>query len=138
MDKVSKKVRSEIMRKVRSSNNKSTERRFRARLIQLGLRGWKVRPNFKFSPDFIFEKEKIAIFIDGCFWHGCPICKKYPLSNMKYWDKKINRNMNRDKKANKELTEQGWKVLRFWEHELKENINICLMKLHETLLVKKF
>lgn len=133
MDKVSKQIRSEIMRKVRSTNNKSTEIKFKEVMIQSGLKGWKIHLKMKFSPDFVFENEKIAIFIDGCFWHGCPVCKKIPSSNKDYWLKKFERNTERDKKATQELTEEGWIVLRFWEHEIKKNIDNCLFILKEAL-----
>jgi len=126
MDKVSKKVRSQIMSNVRSKNNKTTEWKFRAALIRNGYRGWKVRPKIDFSPDFIFQNKKIAIFIDGCFWHGCRKCKKIPSSNHNYWFQKIKNNRKRDKKANNDLKCDGWIVLRFWEHEIKNRKDYLL------------
>lgn len=133
MDKVSKETRSGIMRKVRSTGNKSTEWRFRAKMMQAGLRGWKVRPKMKFSPDFVFENQRIVVFIDGCFWHACPVCDKMPASNTEYWKRKFQRNIERDKKATKELFEQGWSVLRFWEHEIRSDLDNCLSKLRSRL-----
>jgi DNA mismatch endonuclease (patch repair protein) len=129
MDKVSKKIRSEIMRAVKSNRNKSTEWLFRSALMRNKLRGWKVNPKIQFKPDFAFTKKKIAIFIDGCFWHGCPKCIKKPVSNKRYWSEKIRRNRKRDKEANMILRKKGWKVIRIWEHDLVYNIDKHLIKL---------
>ena len=70
-------------------------------------------------PDFIFPDSKVAIFIDGCFWHGCPKCGHIPKTNASYWAAKIARNQNRDKKYSKELRSQGFTVIRTWECALK-------------------
>jgi len=121
------------MRKVRSTGNKSTEWRFRASMVKAGLRGWKVRPKMEFSPDFVFEEQRIVVFIDGCFWHACPVCDKMPASNTEYWTKKFQRNIERDKRATKELSEEGWIVLRFWEHEIKNELGNCLSVLANKL-----
>jgi DNA mismatch endonuclease, patch repair protein len=119
MDTVSRQTRSLVMAKVKSKRNRSTELRLRALLIQRGLRGWKVHPNdLQGSPDFAFRTERLVIFTDGCFWHGCPRCKKVPSSNAAYWDRKIARNRKRDKAVTAALRRQGWTVLRFWEHDL--------------------
>ncbi|PIW79582.1 MAG: very short patch repair endonuclease, partial [Parcubacteria group bacterium CG_4_8_14_3_um_filter_48_16] len=80
-------------------------------------------------PDFIFQKEKVAIFIDGCFWHGCPRCKTQPKTNAEYWKLKIANNQKRDKEVKKQLIRDGWKVFRFWEHEIKKNPNRVMNKI---------
>lgn len=67
--------------------------------------------------DIVFTKQKIAVFIDGCFWHGCPIHATAPKRNAAYWGPKLRRNVERDLEANQELRSLGWVVLRFWEHE---------------------
>jgi DNA mismatch endonuclease (patch repair protein) len=121
------------MRKVKSSGNKSTEWRFRASMIQSGLKGWTVRPKMEFSPDFAFEEKRVIVFIDGCFWHSCPICNKMPASNKEYWTKKFKRNIERDKKATTNLTEAGWTVLRFWEHQIKSELGDCIDALKAVL-----
>jgi len=133
MDKVSKSLRSKIMSQVRSSNNKSTEIKFKMAMVRAGLKHWRVQPKMLFSPDFIFEQERVAVFIDGCFWHGCPMCKKCPSSNTEYWTAKISRNKARDKKASAELKKDNWKVVRFWEHEIKSNIDRCVGKIFLTI-----
>ena len=72
------------------------------------------------KPDIVFIRKKIAIFIDGCFWHKCPTCFRLPKTNRKFWRKKINSNVKRDRKINRTLKKQGWKILRIWEHEIKK------------------
>ncbi|PJA29542.1 MAG: very short patch repair endonuclease [candidate division Zixibacteria bacterium CG_4_9_14_3_um_filter_46_8] len=119
VDTFSKTDRSRIMARVKSRNSKSTELRFISILKDKGITGW-VR-NYKLTgkPDFAFSRLKIAIFIDGCFWHGCPNHCRMPSSNMDYWNNKIEKNKIRDKKIKKALRMKGWQVIRIWEHEIK-------------------
>ncbi len=70
-------------------------------------------------PDFVFEKQKVTVFIDSCFWHGCSIHLRMPSNNQDYWVTKIDRNKERDKIVKKELKKEGWKVIRIWEHSIK-------------------
>ena len=122
MDTFSKTERSRIMASVRSRNTKSTELRFISILKSKGIAGW--RRNFTLSgkPDFVFPRLKIAVFIDGCFWHGCPRHCRMPSSNIHYWNDKIEKNKIRDKKITKALKIKGWQVIRIWEHEIKSGI----------------
>ena len=69
------------------------------------------------KPDIVFTKQKVAVYIDGCFWHGCPQHYQSPRSNRRYWSSKIVRNRTRDRRATRALTRDGWRVLRFWEHQ---------------------
>lgn len=134
MDKVSQEVRSRIMRSVRSTQNKSTEEKFRAALEEAGVSGWEVRPDMPFKPDFIFREQKVAIFIDGCFWHGCPTCaNKKPATNKEYWTKKIARNQKRDQEASEQLNAEGWRVFRFWEHDIKQDIAAAVSQVARSL-----
>ncbi len=113
--------RSSLMSRIRSKNNKTTEWRVRSLLMHNRLKGWKMHVKWlPGCPDFVFEKEKVAIFIDGCFWHGCPLCYKKPKTSIEYWEQKLIANKNRDDKVNKLLEINGWFVLRFWEHETRE------------------
>ena len=117
-DTFPKRKRSAIMRAVHGSANKSTESRlisiFRAHKITGWRRGY---PLFG-APDFVFPKERVVIFVDGCFWHGCPKHYRRPKSRQKYWDAKIQRNQQRDRKVTQTLRTKGWKVVRIWEHAL--------------------
>lgn len=99
----------------------SLERRFFSTLAGMHLKGWKKNAaELIGKPDVIFEKERLTIFIDGCFWHGCPrCCKKLPQTNRLYWSRKINRNVAFAKSANRRLREDGWLVIRIWEHEIR-------------------
>ena len=90
-------VHSKRMRAVRSRGNKTTEVSLRLGLARAGIKGWKIHAaGLIGSPDFYFPKRKLAIFVDGCFWHGCPKCGHVPTMNNQYWSKKIMRNRKRD------------------------------------------
>ena len=75
-----------------------------------------------------FTKKKIALFIDGCFWHKCPKCFIKPKSNLKFWNEKIKRNVLRDKKINKKLKSDKITVIRIWEHEIKKDLDRAYLK----------
>ncbi len=114
--------RHKAMRAVKSKGTKP-ERQLFSMLAGMGLNGWrKHADDVTGKPDVVFEKEKIAIFVDGCFWHGCPHCKRLlkPQTNRDYWEQKIKRNVERAQKYNQQLAGQGWKVMRIWEHEIRD------------------
>lgn len=112
--------RSEVMSKIRSSGNQTTELRLIRIFRDNRIKGWRRRQKLLGKPDFVFPKEKICVFVDGCFWHGCPKCYRRPKSNWRYWKAKTERNRMRDLKVSRELRKAGWKVIRIWEHELGE------------------
>jgi DNA mismatch endonuclease (patch repair protein) len=85
------------------------------------------------KPDIVFPRKKLAIFIDGCFWHKCPSCFIRPKSRIGFWNKKIKDNLIRDKEVNKSLKKNGWKILRVWEHELREKPNKVCQKIIKQL-----
>jgi DNA mismatch endonuclease (patch repair protein) len=119
MDTVPPEIRSRVMAQVRSQRNRSTEWRLRAYLIRAGIRGWKLNSSdIRGKPDFVFLEERLLLFVDGCYWHGCPKCYRRPSSNTEYWDAKVARNRTRDLKTTAELKRDGWRVLRIWEHQL--------------------
>jgi len=125
MDNVSRTVRSRTMASVRSRCNKSTEIRLVSILRKAHFVGWRRRNSrLPGRPDFVFPKTKLAIFVDGCFWHGCPRCYRQPSSNVAYWRSKIDRNRKRDLAVTRALCKLGWKVLRIWECQLKDAIRI--------------
>jgi DNA mismatch endonuclease (patch repair protein) len=108
------------MAAVKSTGNRSTEVVLRARLVRGGVRGWRLHAkDVAGCPDFVFDTRRIAVFVDGCFWHGCPTCHRPPSSNQEYWTKKVERNTARDRRNTRLLRKDGWRVLRVWEHELK-------------------
>lgn len=121
MDKVSKKVRSKMMSKIRSKGNKTTEKRLRAGLVSSGICGWRMHASdIDGTPDFFFEEAPLAVFVDGCYWHGFPMCYRRPKSRQEYWDKKLARNMARDARVSDSLQAKGVSVMRIWEHEVND------------------
>lgn len=119
-DTFSKTQRAEIMRAVKSKGNKSTEVKLIGIFKSLHMTGW--RRNYKLigHPDFVFPGKRVALFADGCFWHGHGCRNVTPSDNAEYWKRKIERNKKRDRAANNELVQKGWKVVRLWECEIKK------------------
>jgi DNA mismatch endonuclease (patch repair protein) len=85
------------------------------------------------SPDIVLVSRKIAIFVDGCFWHGCPKHSVIPTTNNSFWSDKIEGNQKRDKKATKELRKLGWCVVRVWEHDLKKDVTRIVRSIDKIL-----
>jgi DNA mismatch endonuclease, patch repair protein len=112
--------RSEIMAKIKGRENRSTELRLIHILREFKIRGWRRRAAIFGSPDFVFPKARMAVFVDGCFWHGCPLHGSLPASNRFFWMRKLDRNRERDRLVGQELKKAGWVVLRIWQHELKK------------------
>jgi DNA mismatch endonuclease (patch repair protein) len=117
-DTVSVATRSEIMRAVPSRGNKTTEQVLVRRFREHAITGWRRHAAIPGRPDFVFPKLKLAIFVDGCFWHGCSAHCRMPKANLNYWRRKIARNRKRDASVNRDLRRAGWQVIRVWEHEL--------------------
>ncbi len=143
-DVFSKSKRSEVMSRIRSRGNKDTElvlrgvfpakqnHRLRRRHLKIQVTAGQRRVAGKaivaslvtrrvslaVRPDFVFPKLKLAVFVDGCFWHGCPKHGTQPKGNAAFWRKKISGNRTRDRRVNRELRKSGWRVLRIWEHAL--------------------
>lgn len=120
--------RSDIMRKVKSNKNKSTELRLIDVFHQLGITGWRRNYPVKGHPDFVFPVQKIAVFVDGCFWHGHDCRNTRPADNQDYWQRKRARNVQHDKEVTALFKKRGWKVLRIWECELKKRNESVLMQ----------
>ena len=117
-DTFSREKRSLIMSRIRSKGNASTEMRFIEILRSNKVTGWRRGAKLVGKPDFVFPRERIAVFIDGDFWHGNPKKFRIPKSNVEYWEKKILSNRRRDRRINRELRSLGWRVLRFWQSAL--------------------
>lgn len=119
-------TRSEIMRKVKSAGNKSTELRLIAYFREHEIRGWRRHYKVKGHPDFVFPEKRIAIFVDGCFWHGHECRNITPSDNAEYWRKKRDRNMKHDLEITQLFEKRGWVVVRIWECELKKKNEVIL------------
>lgn len=116
------------MSRIRSKNT-SLEIEFRKLLWKNGLGRYRIHYNLPGKPDIVYVSKKIVIFLDGDFWHGYNWKKLGKVPPKKYWQKKIQKNIDRAKKYNKMLKKDGWKVIRIWEHEVKKNPEKCIKKL---------
>ena len=121
-DVFTKDKRSEIMKGIRSSGNKSTELKLINYFSSNHITGWRRKYDVKGHPDFVFLDRKIAIFVDGCFWHGHDCRNTRPADNSDYWSKKRERNIKHDKEITELFRSRGWTVIRIWECELKKNM----------------
>ena len=107
------------MSRIRGKNT-SPEMKLRKMLWESGIRGYRVHYKLPGKPDIVFTRKKVVVFVDGCFWHKCPVCFRPPETNAEFWNEKLQKNVERDLKVTKELEDLGWTVLRFWEHEVKK------------------
>ena len=119
-DVLTKKQRSYNMTRIKSKNT-GPELVLRKLLSKNKVRGYRIHSKIFGKPDLVFTKNRLVVFIDGCFWHKCPLCFVKPASRVEFWKEKITGNLKRDKEVNKFLLKNNWKVLRIWEHELKKN-----------------
>jgi DNA mismatch endonuclease (patch repair protein) len=85
------------------------------------ITGWRRNQPLFGKPDFTFKRERVVVFVDGCFWRGCLKCYKRPGSNQEFWDTKIGNNRKRDGRVSRELRREGWKVVRIWQHQLNKS-----------------
>src|ERR1700690_4266974 len=106
------------MSRIRGRGNKDTEVALAKLLRRHGIKGWRRHQLIFGKPDFIFPKFRLAVFVDGCFWHGCPKHATKPKNNRAFWRRKLSANKKRDRLVNQTLRARGWRVLRIWEHEL--------------------
>lgn len=125
-DVLSRKKRSQVMAAVRSERNKATELRLVSIFRAYGIKGWRRQQPLMGKPDFLFPKERVVVFVDGCFWHGCPIHGECPASNRDYWRNKLARNRARDRGVNRLLRQRNWRVVRLWEHGLRNPERVAL------------
>lgn len=126
--------RGQLMSRVRSTGNETTEKRLAFLLRETGITGWRRHQPFPGHPDFVWPKAKIAVFVDGCFWHGHKCGKNIkPKTNAKAWRDKIERNQARDRKVTRVLRRNGWAVLRIWECCLANDPGRCLTRIHNRL-----
>lgn len=129
--------RSEVMASIRGKGNKSTEEALAKAMRRAGITGWRRHMAFRLQPspyecvalgsrnrirvirpDFTFRQQRLVVFVDGCFWHQCPIHRTEPKQNAAFWANKLAANVARDNATDKALRKKGWRVMRVWEHEL--------------------
>lgn len=146
-DVFTKAKRSEVMSRIRSHGNTATELRLAGLMREAGIKGWRRQlalpihvqhSKGRVRPDFVFRQERTAIFVDGCFWHGCPRHATRPQQNREFWDAKITRNQARDRRVTRALRKAGWSVLHIWECALtKKRQAGTLARLQRALLVRR-
>ncbi len=152
-DVFTKQKRSEVMARIRAQGNQETEialmqifrrhkitgwrrqrlLKFKIQKVKLKIKGKAGRANktvlaASIRPDFIFPKQKLVVLVDGCFWHGCPKHSNLPVTNRAFWRKKLTGNRTRDRLVNRTLRQHGWRVIRIWQHDLK-NEHRCLRRI---------
>lgn len=119
-------VRSFNMSRIRCKGNEKTELRLARFLRAECIRGWRRHLPIPGRPDFSFRRQKVAVFVDGCFWHGCPRCFRLPKQNQVFWKAKIEGNRKRDRSVNGRLRRLGWNVIRIRECQLKHADRVVL------------
>ena len=130
--------RGQLMSRVHSKGNETTEKRLASLLRQWGLSGWRRHQPLPGRPDFVWRKPKVAVFVDGCFWHGHDCGRNVtPKTNAKAWHDKISRNKARDRKTTWLLRLGGWGVVRIWECELRKSSDRCLGRIRKVLSTKE-
>jgi len=135
-DVFSARKRSRVMSRIRSAGNRETEGRLLAILRKNHITGWRRRLPLAGKPDFAFPAERLAVFVDGCFWHGCPDHGRIPDSNRDYWEQKLARNTERDIAVTAVLKSKGWRVVRFWDHDLADT-NAVVRRLRRALTLPR-
>lgn len=154
--------RSEVMSRIRGRGNRDTELALAKLLRQCHITGWRrhlkiklgelqvkkpaskpqnnsspatrTRAQFIVHPDFVFPRQRTAVFVDGCFWHGCPKHSNLPVNNRDFWEKKLNGNKARDRFVNRCLRKAGWQVVRIWEHDLTKRPDMCVRRIQRALV----
>jgi DNA mismatch endonuclease (patch repair protein) len=128
-DIFTKAKRSEVMSRIRGRGNKQTELALMKLLRRYRVTGWRRHKPLFGKPDFVFREAQVAVFVDGCFWHGCSKHCKTPIGNRAFWKKKFATNKARDRRVNRKLRKIGWSVVRIWEHDLAKRGNACIWKI---------
>lgn len=125
--------RSELMSRIRSRGNKATELAMVAVFRRCKITGWRRHLPILGKPDFVFKAQKVAVFVDGCFWHSCPEHGRVPKGNRAFWRKKLTANAARDRRVNRELRKSGWRVVRIWEHVLESRPGVAAFRVRAAL-----
>ncbi|HWW05890.1 very short patch repair endonuclease [Collimonas sp.] len=133
VDVMSSEKRSELMSRIRGKNT-GPELKLRRAAWAMGLRYRLHLRVERARPDMVFLGARVAVFVDGCFWHCCPLHGVIPKNNRTFWQPKLDRNAKRDVETNKKFIAAGWKVLRFWEHEVDDSPELCARKIADAVL----
>ena len=128
-DVLSKRKRSQVMAAIKSKGNKDTELKLISIFRENGISGWRRNQRLPGKPDFVFHRERVTVFVDGCFWHGCPQHSNMPVNNRPFWKSKLAGNKRRDRIVNRRLRRLGWRVLRIWEHDLAKRPGHCMVRI---------
>ena len=132
-DVFTKAKRSDVMSRIRGHGNKDTELALIKLFRKHRITGWRRGQPVFGKSDFIFRSARLAVFVDGCFWHGCLKHRKIPAGNRAFWKKKFAANKARDHRVNRELRRIGWRVIRIWEHDLAKRGAACIRKIQTAL-----
>lgn len=134
MDVLTPRQRSHCMSRIRGRDT-APEVILRKALWSARLR-YRLHCKIPGRPDIVFPRAKVAVFVDGCFWHGCPLHGVKPKTNYEFWQRKIGKNISRDRVVTELLRAEGWSVLRFWEHEVKQNASKVTAEIAEAVRKK--
>ena len=121
------------MSRIHGRGNRTTERRFRGALVRLGVSCWVMHPGIPEKPDFFFEVGKVAVYVDGCFWHGCQRCGHVPKTRSAFWQRKFELTHRRDRAAVSSLGAKGYRVIRIWEHDIARDPMRCARRVRDEL-----
>jgi len=117
------------MSSVKSKGNRTTEAPLASEMRRMGIGGWRrhvrIRVGSGVRPDFVFPRERLAVFVQGCYWHNCPLHGSMPKSNAEFWAAKFRSNRARDRRNRRDLKSAGWSVLVIWEHAVKKSPRAC-------------
>ena len=132
-DVFDKAKRSEVMSRIRGRGNKDTEMALLGLMKSHRISGWRRQPPLLGKPDFVFRAARVAVFVDGCFWHCCPRHCQLPATNQDFWRKKLDGNKKRDRYVTSTLKDKGWTVIRIWECQLSQAPTRCLNRIKKAL-----
>ncbi len=124
VDVFTPKKRSEVMSRIKGRGNRDTELALAKLLRANKITGWRRHYRVEGKPDFAFPSLKVAVFVDGCFWHQCPKCSYVPQNNHEFWEKKLHGNVVRDRAVTRTLRRSDWTVVRIWEHDLRDSTRV--------------
>lgn len=132
-DIYSRTKRAEIMSLVRGRGNRSTELLVVRLFRKCGISGWRRHVRLTGRPDFTFKDARVAVFIDGCFWHLCPVHGTIPKDNSEFWEAKLTANRDRDRRVERILRGKGWRVVRIWQHDIRQRPDASVRRVTRAL-----